>query len=115
MYFWSRTFVLRSYLQGRSQCVQIDGITSEFAELTCGVPQGSVLGPSKFFICMYPIGLILKHHGINYYIYADGTQLYISFDGPDPSVAIDKINTCLSDNCKDLGDSKYTDTDLSLF
>ena len=29
--------LLKSYLQGRSQC---DGITSEFADLTCGVPQG---------------------------------------------------------------------------
>ena len=36
--------LLKSYLQGRSQCVQIDGITSEFADLTCGVPQDSVLG-----------------------------------------------------------------------
>ena len=53
---------------------------------------------------MYPIGLILKHHGINYYIYADDTQLYISFDWSDPSVAIDKINTCLSDNYKNLCD-----------
>ena len=26
--------LLKSYLQGRSQCVQIDGITSEFADLT---------------------------------------------------------------------------------
>ena len=31
--------LLKSYLHDRSQCVQIDGITSEFADLTCGVPQ----------------------------------------------------------------------------
>ena len=36
--------LLKSYMHGRSQCVQINGITSEFADLTCGVPQGSVLG-----------------------------------------------------------------------
>ena len=89
--------LLKSYLQGRSQCVQIDGITSEFADLTCGVPQGSVLGPLNFCMYMYPLGSILRHHCINYHIYADDTQLYISFDLSDPSIAIDKVNKCISD------------------
>ena len=82
------------YLHGRSQCVQIDGITSEFADLTCGVSQGSVLGPLNFCMYMYPLDLILRHHGVNYHIYADDTQLYISFALSDPSIAIDKVNTC---------------------
>ena len=46
---------------------------------------------------MYPISSILKHHGINCHIYAYDTQLYISFDLSDPSVAIVKMNKCLSD------------------
>ena len=44
--------LLKLYLQGRSQCVQIGGITSEFADLTCGVPQGSVLAPLNYCICI---------------------------------------------------------------
>ena len=39
---------LKSYLHDRTQCVQIDGIISEYAKLVCGVPQGSVLGPWNF-------------------------------------------------------------------
>ena len=70
--------LLKKNLQGRPQSVQIDGITSEFADFTCGVPQGSVLGPLNFCIYMYPLDLILRHHCINYHIYDDDTQLYIS-------------------------------------
>ena len=54
--------LLKSYLQGRSLCVQIDGIISEFAELACGVPKGSVLEPLNFCMYMYPLGSILRHH-----------------------------------------------------
>ena len=89
--------LLKSYLQGRSQCVQIDRITSEFADLTCGVPQGSVLEPLNLYMYMYPLRSILRHHCIHYHIYTDDTQLYISFDLSDPSITIDKVNKCLSD------------------
>ena len=36
--------LMKSYLDGRQQCVQIKGVISKFAELACGVPQWSVLG-----------------------------------------------------------------------
>ena len=89
--------LLKSYIQDRTQCVQIDGIISEYAKLVCGVPQGSVLGPRNFCMYMYPIGSILRHHGIYYHIYADDTQLYIKFDLSDHSIALEKINLCISD------------------
>ena len=61
------------------QCVQIDNVISEFADLVCGVPQGSVLGPFKFSIYMLLIGLILQHHGIDHHIYADDTCFFCCF------------------------------------
>ena len=87
--------LLKSYLHGRSQCVQIAGITctSEFTDFICGVPQGSVLRPSNLCMYMYPLGSILRHHGINYHIYADDTQLFIALDLSDPSIAIDKVKS----------------------
>ena len=35
----------QSYLSGRTQLVDVHGTCSSFANVTCHVPQGSILGP----------------------------------------------------------------------
>ena len=89
--------LIRSYFSDRTQRVQIDGIMSDFASLLCGVPQGSVLGPMKFCLYLLPLGAILRHHNIGYHIYADDTQLYISFKCKDPLESLTRLNMCISD------------------
>ena len=51
----------------------------------------------KFLFYMYPLGSILRHDCISYHMYADDTQLYITFDLSDPSIVIEKLNLCISD------------------
>ena len=90
-------WLIRSFFRDRTQRVQIDGIMSDFASLLCGVPQGSVLGPMKFCLYSLPLGAILRHHNIGYLIYANDTQLYISFKCKDPLESLTKINMCIFD------------------
>ena len=89
--------ILRSYLEGRTQRVSIRNILSNLSELIFGVPQGSVLGPLIFCIYTLPICSILRHHNIQYSIYADDTQLYCSFYADGATKALDAIMKCLSD------------------
>ena len=40
---------------------------------------------------------ILKYHKIGYHVYADDSQLYISFKCKQPLESISKVNSCFSD------------------
>ena len=44
--------LIKSCFSIRTQRVQIDHVLSDFANIICGVPQGSVLGPLNF-VCTY--------------------------------------------------------------
>ena len=67
------------YLENRKQKVVLPGASSNWATITAGVPQGSILGPLLFLIYINDIVI-----DINSYIrlFADDTTLYIIVDTP---------------------------------
>lgn len=66
----------RSYLLGRRQQVRCGGSCSATAEVTCGVPQGSVLGPILFVIYTADLSSIVHAFGLSLHQYADDSQIY---------------------------------------
>ena len=65
--------LLTSYLQDRCQYVQLDNVKSCEHPTTCGIPQGSVLGPLLFNILINDITEASKK--FDFIMYADDTTL----------------------------------------
>ena len=85
---------LRSYLTKWTQAVAVgdpllESSRSAFVLLKSGIPQGSVLGPILFTICTAPIGDICRNHHIEFHLYAENTQIFLSFM---PSISNSKFD-----------------------
>ena len=87
--------VLTSYFTNRHQFVCIDSDLSNLASLTTGVPQGSVLGPLLFSLYTTPISYLLQESATSFHLYADDTQLYISFSPKEHQDTLSHLSTTL--------------------
>lgn len=64
-----------NYLFNRKQAVRFGQEMSEFSDVTCGVPQGSILGPLLFLLTFNEVESVLCHSKI--VTYADDTVIYV--------------------------------------
>ncbi|CAM4659361.1 unnamed protein product [Leuciscus chuanchicus] len=87
----------RSYLTDRVAYVALGGARSRPHTVTCGVPQGSVLGPTLFSIYMLPLGHIISRHGVAFHCYADDTQLYVRMDPTSSGSSLSTLTACLEE------------------
>ena len=86
---------LSSYLSNRSQQIKLDGILSPRSKLPFGVPQGSVLGPVLFTLYTTPLSTVIQGHSVSHQLYADDSQLFISFSSDDSATQLHNLKSCL--------------------
>ena len=65
----------RSYLSGRKQVVDVNGTISVGRIVTCGVPQGSILGPLLFLFYVNDMSATVR---CKLLLYADDSALLVS-------------------------------------
>lgn len=69
---------IKNYITHRKQRTFANGMTSSEADVVCGVPQGSILGPSLFLVYINDLRNVLKN--CHSYLYADDTV--VTLTGP---------------------------------
>ena len=94
----------KSYLSQREQCVEVNGKRSDFLEVTCGIPQGSILGPQLFLLYINDLSASID---CNLSLYADDSALI--FAHKDPKHIVEHLSAQLT-KCK----GWLTDNKLSL-
>lgn len=87
-----------SYLTDRTEYVALGQAKSNTHRVTCGIPQGSVLGPTLFNLYMFPLSHAIGKHGISFHCYADDAQLYVKTNpAPSAPLLLSALCTCLEE------------------
>ena len=79
----------KSYLSDRSQYIEYNGQKSEKGNISCGVPQGSILGPLLFLIYINDLSNVSKK--IFALFFADDSNMFLT--GKDPDKLIKEMRT----------------------
>ena len=86
----------KSYLTGRSQRIKLGNCLSSRSDLSFGVPQGSVLGHLLYALYTTPLSSLLSEQTIPHHLYADDSQLHVSFSSGDSASALNGLQSCLA-------------------
>lgn len=77
---------IQSFLTGRKQFVFINNVSSDFVEVTSGVPQGSVLGPLFFIVFINDLPNHIKNSTV--LTFADDTKIVFPINSENDSLLL---------------------------
>jgi len=92
---WFGILMFKSYLTSRSYRVKCDKDFSSEHISSCGVPQGSVLGPLLIVMYTTPLSTLISSLSLNHHLYADDTQLFFFFHPRNFDSSITHLQTTL--------------------
>ena len=106
------TALINNYLSDRAQRVKVSGAKSEWATLTKGVPQGSVVGPQCFNLYVNDLLLQLVKNDVMPCNYADDTSVYVMGNTKDEVIhklrnALKLLVSWFKDNLMKLNVDKF--------
>ena len=81
--------LFKSYLTNRKQFVQINEHQSSTQNISCGVPQGSVLGPLLFILFINDLSICCPTGAVR--IFADDTSVYFSSSSLDELISMAQV------------------------
>ena len=80
-------FLIQSFLKDRKQRTVLNGQSSNWGDISAGVPQGSILGPLFFLVYINDLAVGIK---CNVKLFADDTSLFTVVE--DPNTAANDMN-----------------------
>ena len=95
----------RSYLSDRTQMINVNNTSSDLQKITCGVPQGSILGPLLFLCYVNDMSMNISDE-CKLMLYADDSAILYSHT--DPRVISETLGQELESCSKWLVDNKLT-------
>ena len=110
--------LMKNYISDRKQYVKYNVHESDVMAIKTGVPQGSILGPLLFSICIND--LVTVSNKLNFLMYADDTTIYFKLEDFSQdhvvncvSIELNKVNNWLHENKLSLNIEKNKMYDFS--
>ena len=98
---WFRSFIL-----GRSMSVRFSSVISAPCPLSCGVPQGSVLGPLLFVMYVADIIPLVQSFHLDVHMFADDLQIYGACSPSSTPALSTNLSLCLDSVISWLGSNR---------
>jgi len=86
-----------SYLTDRTQTIHTNKSISNIVHISCGILQGSSLGPKAFIAYTEEIDSVFADHRLDHHSFADDTQVYVATVPSQAHTIAPRLQHCISE------------------